>query len=1191
VRYRILGPLALLDDGGNTVPLGGRRERTLLATLLLETNQVVSRDRLIDALWGDRPPETASNALQVHVSKLRRALTDAQGTAGPLHTESPGYVLRTSPGELDAERFETMVTNSLHDDKPELVSATLRTALALWEGPVLDGIELDASWRSDITRLEELRISVLERRIEADLALGQHRELVGELEALTQAHPWRERLTGQLMLALYRSGRQADALGAYSRTRQVLVEEHGIDPNPALQELHLAILNQSAELDLPSGRGDPHGSSAGGAGNVPLPGRLASGPSVGVVGRERELEVISDAYKRVVGGGGREMLLVSGEAGLGKTTLVAEAARVAFDNGACVLFGHCDEDLTRPYQFFAEALEHYVTHAADDRILGYMRTHGPELSRLAPSLLNRFSDLPSSKATDTDTERYLLFAAAVGLVSMVSEHRPVVLVLDDLQWADKGSLALLRHLVATEQSREILILATYRDSELTYAEALRETLGALRRYDGVGRIELTGLDDSAVVSYLEAAAGQDLDEAGVSLAHAVFRETDGNPFFVSEVLRHLSETGAIYREANGRWVVGDTLDEMALPDSVREVIGGRVVRLGKNAERALGLAAVIGRDFDLDVLSRTTGTSENDLLDILDAAAAVALVGEVSDTPGRFSFTHALIQHTLYQDLGPTRRSRAHRRVAEALEELFEGHPGTRVGELARHFVAAIQPVDILKAISYSRQAGDAALTALAPADALRYYTQALELSSQGAGADPVLVLDLLIGLGTAQRQTGDASFRETLLDACRRALELDDTEHLVAAALANSRGSNSTVGAVDVEKIEILEEALDRLPGAHADRALVLATLCSELTIGGSLDRRQLLASEALEIAEQNGDNPTVVRVHNLVGLPLAVPQLLHLSLARTTDALRRAEQVGDPVMLCTAASGRRYIAACNGDIEEMDRCLEIKRPLVERLDQPFLNWVHTLQLATRALISGDADEAGRLAAAALQIGSDGGQPDAFVIFGVQTIMVKLWQGTLDQLLPLIEQAVADNPGLPVFVAALALAHAETGRTEEARILLGDFAARDFDLPLDATWLTGMIAYADAASECRDPQFVGPILEQLAPYSDQWLYTDIATAGPVSRTVGDLLTVLGRYSEAEIQFAHAADSSRRAGARYFAARTDLSWGRMLAERRAPGDSEQARSFLTSARQAGSSNGYGNVERRAAQALQMLDEN
>jgi tetratricopeptide (TPR) repeat protein len=982
----------------------------------------------------------------------------------------------------------------------------------------------------------------------------------------------------------------------------VLVEEHGIDPTPALQELQLAILNQSPQLDVTASGGNSLGSSGPGnrlrpapgadaTGNVvPLPGRLVVRPTVGPVGREHELEMIADAYKRVVGGGGREMLLVSGEAGLGKTTLVAEAARVAFDNGACVLFGHCDEELTRPYQFFAEALEHFVTHAGEERVLRYMTTHGSELSRLAPSLLSRFPDLPSSKATDTDTERYLLFAAAVGLLALVSECQPVVLVLDDLQWADKGSLALLRHLVAMEQSSEILILATYRDSELTYADALRETLGALRRHVGVGRIELSGLDDSAVVSYLEAAAGQDLDEAGVGLAHAVFRETDGNPFFVSEVLRHLAETGAIYREANGRWVVGDTLEHIALPDSVREVIGGRVVRLGKDAERVLGVAAVIGRDFDLDVLSHTTSTSENDLLDILDAAAAVALVGELSERPGRFSFTHALIQHTLYEDLGPTRRARAHRRVAEALEDLGGEHPGTRVGELARHFVAAIQPIDVTKAISYSRQAGDAALTALAPADALRYYTQALELTSQGGDVDPVLELDLLIGLGTAQRQTGDATFRNTLLRASRRAMELDDTDHLVAAALANNRGTNSTVGAVDVEKIEMLEEALGRVPSGHADRALILATLCSELTIGGSLDRRQSLASEALAIAEQSGDNPTVVRVHNLIGLPLAVPQLLQQSLARTSDALRRAEQVGDPVMLCTAASGRRYIAACNGDIEEMDRCLEIKRPLVERLDQPFLHWVHTLQLATRALITGNADEAERLAAEALQIGSDGGQPDAIVIFGVQMIMVNLWRGALNELLPLIEQAVVDNPELPVFTAALALAHAETGRTEETRTLLTDFAARDFHLPLDATWLTGMIAYADAATECRDPQFVGPILEQLSPYSAQWHYSDIATAGPVSRSVGDLLTVLGRYGEAETQFAQAADSSQRAGARYFAARTDLSWGRMLAERHAPDDGEQARSLLTRARQAALSDGYGNVERRATQALQMLDD-
>ena len=885
------------------------------------------------------------------------------------------------------------------------------------------------------------------------------------------------------------------------------------------------------------------------------------------------------------------MLLVSGEPGLGKTTLAAEAARNAFHKGALVLFGHCEEDLAKPYQFFAEALGHYVNHSSEDQISVHIESHGSALVRLVPGLLARagnHANLTASKATDSDTERYLLFAATVGMLATISEQQPVVLVLDDLQWADKDSLALLRHVVATEQAQQMLILATYRDSELAHADALRDTLGALRRHSGVSRIELAGLDDSSVVSFLEAAAGQTLDASGVDLAHAVYRETDGNPFFVGEVLRHLSETGAIYQDTDGRWIAENALDHTPLPDSVREVIGGRVARLGKDAERVLSLAAVIGRDFDLDVLARTTKTTEDDLIDILENAGAVALVGELGDPPGRFNFTHALIQHTLYQDLGPTRRARAHRLVAEALEELCGDHPEARVAELARHWVAAIQPVELTKAISYSRQAGDAALAGLAPADAFRYYTQALELCAQCPDSDPILELDLLIGLGTAKRQTGDATFRDTLLEACGRAIDLTDTDRLVAAILANDRGTFSTVSAIDVEKIEVLETALERLSDDHPDRALILATLCSELTIGSSLDRRQALANEALTVAERTGDDAVVARVLNHVQVPLAVPHLLEQSLLRAADALTRAERVGDPVLLCSSASGRRFVAACAGDIDEMDRCLERKRPLVEKLDQPFLNWVHRLQRATRALISGDTDQAEQLATEAFQIGTDGGQPDAFIIFGAQTIMVNLWRGTLDALVPLIEQAIADNPGLPVFVAALALAHAEADRTAETRALLEGFSKMNFDLPLDATWLTGMIAYADAAVECRDPQFAGPVLDRLAPFADQWLYTDVATSGPISRTVGDLLTVLDRHDEAEAHFVHSAKSSEQAGAKFFAARTDLSWGRMLVERERPGDDERARKKLARASHAAAAHGYGNIERRATQSLQRL---
>ena len=527
-------------------------------------------------------------------------------------------------------------------------------------------------------------------------------------------------------------------------------------------------------------------SSSNDQGSVPLPGRLTVRPGAGIIGRDPELSELGDALKRVASGGGSEVLLISGEAGQGKTTLVAEAARVARDGGACVLFGHCEEDLATPYQLFSEALGHFVTHAPDDQLHAHVDAHGSELVRLVPTLARRIRDLPSSRATDSDSERYLLFSAACGLLSMASSDQPVVLVLDDLQWADTGSLLLLRHVVAAQESRPLLILGTFRDSELSHVHPLLGTLAALRRNKSVTRIELAGLDDTGVVQLMEAIAGYVLDDAAIDLAHAVYRDTDGNPFFVYEVLRHLSESGAIYQDAAGRWVTQDSLEDVALPESVREVIGARVGRLGATSERILSVAAVIGRDFDLDLLSRATSTSEDALLDILDQAVDSALVRELADAPGRYVFAHALIQHTLYQDMGPTRRARTHRTVAEGLEELCGDRPEARVGELAHHWFSATQTVDVSKAVRFSREAGDAALAALAPDDALRYYGRALDLCSHDDGLDPALEVDLMIGLGTAQRQTGDPAFRTTLLDAAVRAAALEDTHRLVAAVLAN---------------------------------------------------------------------------------------------------------------------------------------------------------------------------------------------------------------------------------------------------------------------------------------------------------------------------------------------------------------------------------------------------------------------
>jgi len=245
VQFGILGPLEVREEG-RPVPLGGAKQRAVLAALLLNANRVVSTDQLADALWGDSPPETAATALQVYVSRLRKVLPP-----GTIATQPPGYVLRAEPEDLDLERFQRLTDEgreALARGEPQAASASLGEALRLWRGPPLADLAGEFA-RAQLVSLEDLRDAALEDRIEADLALGRHAELVPELDALVGRHPFRERLRGQLMIALYRAGRQAEALEAYRAARQALRDELGIEPSAALQRLHTAILNQAPELE------------------------------------------------------------------------------------------------------------------------------------------------------------------------------------------------------------------------------------------------------------------------------------------------------------------------------------------------------------------------------------------------------------------------------------------------------------------------------------------------------------------------------------------------------------------------------------------------------------------------------------------------------------------------------------------------------------------------------------------------------------------------------------------------------------------------------------------------------------------------------------------------------------------------------------------------------------------------------
>jgi class 3 adenylate cyclase/tetratricopeptide (TPR) repeat protein len=928
----------------------------------------------------------------------------------------------------------------------------------------------------------------------------------------------------------------------------------------------------------------------GSSAEVPLPNRLASRPSVSVVGRSIELESMAGAVKRSVDGEGSEVLLVSGEAGVGKSTLVGECARSAFDGGACVLFGHCEEDLATPYRLFAEALDHLVTNIPEDELLAHVEANGSVLSRLVPALASRLPGLPPAIASDADTERYLLFGAVVDLLARASSRSPVILVFDDLQWADNGSLLLLRHIVSTGQLKRLLVLGTYRDSELSYSHALLDAMALLHRQNTVSRIELTGLDDTGVVSLMEAAAGHALDSTGLGLAHAVFRETDGNPFFVREIMRHLSETGAIYQDETGRWVAASH-EDTPLPDSLRVVIGGRVGRLGEHAERVLSQAAVIGQDFDLDLLVRCTGSSEELLLDVLDKAVRADLVREQLDPPGQFRFVHALIQRTLYEDLGPTRRALAHRRVGEALERIVGDRPGPRIGELAHHWFSATQPIDVRKAIEYSRQAAEAALALLAPDEAVHYFSQALQLLAQEREPDPLLEVDLLIGLGSAQRQAGMPTFRDTLLDAADKARPLEATDRMVVAALANNRGLFTSLGAVDTRKVEVLTTVLDAMPPDDSnERALLLATLCNELTYGRPLEERRALAHEAKEMARRLSDPATIVQVLNLVEQPLEALSTLEERMADAIEALALAERLEDPYLLYFASVYRRINAMVSGDFDTATRCLGVMRSLSERLRQPILMWITKFHEASEALVFGDHELAEALSTEALQIGTDCGQPDAVSFYGSQMVIVRHQQGRLGELLSIV-QAVASETGMDRYYnGALAIAHLGAGDKAEALALLESAAADGFaSLPVGIGWMEATTAYAEVAIDLDHKGAAAHLFRLFAPHPDQMGFNGLMPLEPVALYLGGLASVLGRYEQAERYFIEAGEFTDQIDARFCEARRDLFWGEMLSRRGDPKDAARARELLARAHAAAGANGYGSVERRAASALQGVE--
>jgi DNA-binding SARP family transcriptional activator len=1160
MRFLILGPLEVRGEQG-AVTLSGSKLRGLLAVLLLHANKPVSAERLALALWGQDAPSGATKTVQVHVSRLRKAL----GDTGLVATTPAGYCLQVRPDELDAARFERLVEDgqsALAAGQPGTAAALLRQALSLWRGPALADLAFEPFAAAEITRLEEQHLAALETRIEADLAAGRHADLVGELRRLVALNPTRERLAAHLMLSLYRCGRQTDALETYQHTRAALITDAGVEPGPQLRELQEAILRHNAALQLRESALDlsPALDAATvsplvGCEEEPIvlafPRSLQSPASSLFVGREAELKRLRDRWTEVCSSS-CSAVLIGGEAGIGKTRLAGELAHTVHREGALVLFGRCDEGLAVPYQPFVEALGPYVRAVGVDRIRAQLGHLAPALGRMWPEL----TGLGEPVRGDPESERFALFEAVAGLIEAATHERRVLLIVDDLHWAAQPTLLLLRHLIRSERQLGVLLLGTYRQTELDAGQPLAQLLADLHRDSRLDRLSIGGLPEVAIAAMLEMAVGHALDEQTSQLVHLLQTHTAGNPFFVRELVANLTESGKPF---------GADVNAVRLeaPEALRHVIMQRVARLSASCGRALEVAAVAGSTFSFMLLERVLG-EDSGVLDALDEAVAAGLLTEAEH--GDYAFAHALVRQTIYGQLGSARRIRLHRRLGEALETLDGAQ--AHVEALAHHFTRAAADGQDAKAADYALAAGSSAAARLGYENAAAHYERGLEALTLTGRPQHERRCELLLALGEARWRTGELDqARQAYRQAAELAEKLGDSTALARAALGfcgphRSEMTASVTGPV----ADLLQQALAALADDDsALRAQLMGRLGAVLAYTGVERRKRVLAHQGLAMARRIADKATLADVLASTLWATHGPDALPEAMAIAQELAHVASDLGDPRLEATAHARLFEYLLQVGDIDAVERELDALQRLAEARRERYFKWVLAVVQANQAHLRGRLDDYETLARDALAQRYEGQDEAAAQIFGAQMLVLRISQGRSDELLDTVESLAAQYPQNVSWRFTLAFVYVLLERREQAREVLEELTYADLeDVPRDGFWLTNLCALSEVVFFLRDGPRAQLLSKLLLPYADRCVSVGVVVCqGSVSRPLGLLATTLARYDEAEHHFKHALKMHAQIRSPLWIAYTQHDYARMLLLRNHAGDTDNALQLLT----------------------------
>lgn len=1094
LELRLLGGLSAAVDGRPVELPADAGARELLARLALSPGPH-PRSALAGRLRPEVPEASARKTLRNALYELRRALGPAADDALEITRQHVG--LRADAVRVDVWDFRGHIADG------ELVAAA-----DVGRGELLDGLDGDWALRARDEHAVELT-GVLEALTARAHAAGDLPAAIAWARRRLDVDPLAEAAHRELIRLLALTGDRAAALAAAGAMSERLRADLGVPPSAATRALI---------EDVRRGRVVPHTVA-----DAPAPPAILAAAEP-PEGRAATLARLEAAWADAVAGA-RRFALVTGEPGIGKTTLVGELTRRAHAQGGAVLLGRSDEHAPVPFRPWIEALEQLLDALPAADADHWLTAHDGALARLLPARGAAPEPAGGSR------ERYLAFELARALLDDVAARWPLLLVLDDIHWADADSLALLRHLArAGPRTRQLVVLCA-RPAELE--PAIAQTLAELRREGPLVHVDLAGLDEEAVAALLARRTGTSDPEA----ARRLRARSGGNPFFLGELLREAQETGG---------------DAEGPPAGVREVIGRRLARLDDATRGALEVAAVCGLEFDLTTLAEAHERPVVDVLEALDGACVAALVA-ATDQPGRYAFAHALVAETIVATLAASRRARLHLRVADVLAEHYTA--GTaRAGEVVFHLRAAGPLAGAERLTTWERAAAREAAAALADADAAAHYEAAL-----AGGRDA----ELLLALGHAhyragRRERARAVFREGA-DLASAAGDAD----LLARAAVGYGETAVMLAAADPAAVRLLEDALASAPAAEpATAARLLARLSIEF-YSADPARAAELSAAAVEQARRLGDAGALAAALNARRVALWSPRHVDERVAVACEMLTAADTAGDRELQLQARAWRIVDLTELGRMREAAAEIDAYDAIAEAVALPHFGWYVPLWRGSLALLAGQWSAVTSLTDHALALARQADDPDGPIMVGIQRGFA--FYGRREFPAQDRERLVregATSPAAPAWHAYVALVDAETGATDDARRRLAELT-RGGAPAMDVNWHAAC-ALADVAALVGDREAGEALYAVLEPHARLFpvIGRGVVCLGSNELYVGRLAGLLGRHDEAEARLRRAVAANDRAGAGLHAALALLRLGEALT---AAGRRDAARDALQQA--------------------------